>query len=75
MASESVLMMPVKISKNQDVLLANDAVFRVTPLTIDQALARGVLLSYIEPLDEDVSPSKAGALCHSVYFANSELCL
>ena len=63
MASESVLMMPVKILKNEDVLLANDAVFRILPLTIDQALIRGVLPWYEEPLDEDVSPSKAGALC------------
>ena len=62
-ASEHELFVGAKILKSPDVVLANDAIFRVTPLTIDQALARGVLPSYTEPPDEDVSPSKAGEVC------------
>ena len=59
---EHELFVGVKILKHQDVVLANNVIFRVTPLTIDQALARGLLSSYAEPTDEDVSPSKAGVL-------------
>lgn len=29
--------------KNQDVVLANPVLFRVTPLTVDEALTRGVI--------------------------------
>ena len=52
----------VRISKNQDFTLANPVTFRVTPLTVQQALDRGIIDSYPTPGDENVSPSRAGEL-------------
>ena len=50
----------VKISKNQEFTLANPVTFRITPLTVQQALVRGIIDSYPTPDDENVSPSRAG---------------
>ena len=56
--AEPVRMIPAKISKGQDVLLANPVWFRVTPLTVEQALNRSVIDSY--DMDNIVSPTRAG---------------
>ena len=53
----------VKISKDQQFTLANPVTFRITPLTIQQALDRGIIDFYQTPDDENVSPSRAGELC------------
>ena len=68
--SEGELLLPtdptavveVLISKNQDVFLANPICFRITPLTVDEALALGVIDTVpdaIGPLDRR-SPNRAG---------------
>ena len=51
-------MMPVIISKASDVFLANPVTFMVIPLTVDQALAQGVIPNF-EPLNQ-FSPNRAG---------------
>ena len=50
----------VKISKKQRFVLANPVTFRITPLTVQQALDQGIIDSYPTPEDETVSPSRAG---------------
>ena len=54
--------MEVLITKNQDVFLANPITFRITPLTVQQALDNGVIDTVpdeIGPLDRR-SPNRAG---------------
>ena len=56
----------VLISKKQDVFLANPIRFRITPLTVDQALARGVIDTVpdaIGPLNLR-SPNRAGMIIY-----------
>jgi len=48
---------PVTIAKNQDATIANPVVFRVTPLTIDQALAMRIITT--PPPNSFVSPTTA----------------
>ena len=50
---------PVTITKNQGATLANPVVFRVTPLTIQQAEDLRIIPSYTPPDDDNVSPSRA----------------
>ena len=64
-ATEDEEIANVKISKNQDVRLANPVTFRITPLTVQQALDRGIIDSYPTPDDENVSPSRAGELIYN----------
>lgn len=51
---------PLFISRSESVLLANPVLVRVTPLTIDEALARGIIGDFPTPTDERFSPSRAG---------------
>ena len=57
----------VKISKNRGFTLANPVTFKITSLTVQQALDRGIIDSYPTPDDENVSPSRAGELIHISY--------
>lgn len=54
-------MMPVEIFKEFDeeapVFLANPVWFRITPLTVQQALDRMIITSY--PDDDSMSPNRA----------------
>ena len=50
--------MPVIISKEAGVFIANSVEFRITPLTVQQALNQSVIASF-EPLDPN-SPNRAG---------------
>ena len=60
-ATEDVEIVDVRISKNhEEFTLANPVTFRITPLTVQQALDRGIIDSYPTPDDENVSPSRAG---------------
>ena len=61
-ATEDEEIADVEISKNPGFTLANPVTFRITPLTVQQALDRGIIDSYPTPDDENVSPSRAGEL-------------
>ena len=50
--------MPVIISKEAGVFIANPVEFRITPLTVQQALDQGVIKEF-EKLDPN-SPNRAG---------------
>lgn len=50
-------MMPVRVMKDQNVLLANAVTLRVTPLTVQEALDRMVITDY--PPDDIFSPERA----------------
>ena len=66
-ANESEKTANVQISKNQDLRLANPVTFRITPLTVQQALDREIIDSYPIPDNENVSPSRAGmCVCSSL---------
>lgn len=64
---EANALVGVQIAKNLDVLLANQVLFRVTPLTVDDALARGVIADFPFP-DNDYSPIKAGKVVFRVLY-------
>ena len=48
------------------ITLANPVTFRVTPLTVQQALDRGIIDTYRTPDDENVSPSRASEYAKNV---------
>ena len=52
----------IKVSKNF-IRLANPVTFRITPLTVQQALDRGIIDSNPTPNDDNASLSKAGEYC------------
>ena len=41
--NERDLIMPVRVAKNPDIRLANPVSLRVTPLTVDAAVRRGIV--------------------------------
>ena len=51
--------MPIIISKDSEVFLANPIIFRVIPLTLDEAEAQGLIPDVILP-DNEFSPVRAG---------------
>lgn len=62
-------MLQVLITKNTFVSLANPVLFRITPLTLDEAFARRVIAADMVihifpnfPVDDISSPGKAGNL-------------
>ena len=61
-ATEGEEIANVRISKSLEFSLANPVTFRITPLTVQQALDRGIIDSYPTPDNENVSPSRAGEL-------------
>ena len=50
--------MPVVIAKVSDVFIANPVTFMVIPLTVEQALAQGVIESF--EAEDSFSPNRAG---------------
>lgn len=50
--------MPVRIAKLADVVLANPVTFRVSPLTVEQALDMNVISSF--PFENFRMPDRAG---------------
>lgn len=57
--SESAAALDVHISKSRNIFIANPVRFRVSPLTIDEALARGIMTDNRLPPDESFSPNRA----------------
>ena len=57
----------VTISKKQGFTLANPVTFRITPLTVQQALDQGIIDFYPTPENENVSPSRAGELYIAIF--------
>ena len=56
--NERELIMPVRVAKNPDIRLANPVSLRVTPLTVDEAVRRGIIEDTIVPKN-DISPNRA----------------
>ena len=50
--------MPVMVAKIPDMRLANPVLLRVTPLTVDAAVRRGIVEDTIVP-NNDISPNRA----------------
>ena len=51
----------ITIANNQAVTLANPVIVRITPLTVPEALARGIITSF--DVDDDIfSPNRAGKM-------------
>ena len=50
--------MEITVARNQDVTLANPVIVRITPLTVEEALDRGIITTFDE--DEKFSPNRAG---------------
>ena len=48
----------ITIAKNQDVTLANPVTVRITPLTVPEALASGIITTFDD--DDILSPNRAG---------------
>ena len=51
-------MMPVIIAKASDVFIATDVTFMIIPLTVQQALDRGVIDDF--PMEDIFNPNRAG---------------
>ena len=63
--------MPVRISKGAGVTLANPVTFKITPLTVSQALAMGIIESSDLPPISRVSPNRAGKIVFEIEVKNS----
>ena len=50
--------MEITVARNQDITLANPVIVRITPLTVEEALDRGIITTFDE--DETFSPNRAG---------------
>ena len=48
---------PVRITKDENMVLANPVTFRLTPLTVDAALERGIISEF--PVEDPRSPNRA----------------
>ena len=51
----------ITIAKNQDVTLANPMTVRITPLTVPEALDRGIITTFDDD-DDILSPNRAGTM-------------
>ena len=58
MINERDLIMPVLVAKDSYQRLANPVTLRVTPLTVDAAVARGIVEDTIVP-NNKISPNRA----------------
>ena len=55
----------ITIAKNQDVTLANPVTVRITPLTVPEALASGVITTFDD--DDSLSPNRAGKITYDLH--------
>ena len=62
----------ITIEKNQDVTLANPVTVRITPLTVPEALARGIITSFDD--DDILSPNRAGIINYNAENLSSFTC-
>ena len=53
----------ITIAKDQDVTLANPVTVRITPLTVPEALARGIITTFDD--DDSLSPNRAGKITYN----------
>ena len=54
----------ITIAKNQAVTLANPVTVRITPLTVTEALARGIITTFDD--DDSLSPNRAGKITYNI---------
>ena len=59
--------MPVLIEKDQDITLANPVLFRIIPLTAQQALDQGFITPADLPAENPIAPNRAGLNVYIVY--------
>ena len=59
--------MPVLIEKDQDITLANPVLFRIIPLTAQQALDQGFITPADLPAENLIAPNRAGLNVYIVY--------
>ena len=64
--NERDLIMPVRVAKNPDIRLANPVSLRVTPLTVDAAVRRGIVEDTIVP-NNVISPNRARKSYYTLY--------
>ena len=53
----------ITIAKNQAVTLANPVTVRITPLTVPEALASGIITTFDD--DDSLSPNRAGKITYN----------
>ena len=53
----------ITIAKDQNVTLANPVTVRITPLTVPEALARGIITTFDD--DDILSPNRAGKITYN----------
>ena len=63
MRNENQLIMPVLVAKDPSQRLANPVTLRVTPLTVDAAVRRGIIEDTIVP-NNNISPNRARKNLH-----------
>ena len=61
----------ITIANNQAVTLANPVTVRITPLTVPEALASGVITSFDD--DDSFSPNRAGKMQCTTIITSSHL--
>ena len=61
----------ITIAKNQDVTLANPVTVRITPLTVPEALNRGIITTFDD--DDRFSPNRAGKITHNAENLSQQL--
>ena len=63
--NERDLIMPVRVAKNPDIRLANPVSLRVTPLTVNEAVQRGIIEDTLVP-NNARSPNRARKSYHAL---------
>ena len=63
--NERDLIMPVLVAKDPSQRLVNPVLLRVTPLTVDAAVRRGIIEDAIVP-NNDISPNRARKSYHKL---------
>ena len=53
----------ITIAKNQAVTLSNPVTVRITPLTVPEALVRGIITTFDD--DDSLSPNRAGKITYT----------
>ena len=57
----------ITVLRNQDITLANPVTVRIAPLTVPEALARGIINTFDD--DDNLSPNRAGECMSCVFYS------
>ena len=57
----------ITVLRNQDLTLANPVTFRIAPLTVPEALARGIINTFDD--DDILSPNRASECMSCIFYS------